>query len=531
MNTAYLKDRRILTLFAIIAVLAILDYTYGIHLGQEFIGGTQIPVTLTQPVNSSTMLAVQGALTQRASTFGLKQVVAQPVGDSLIYLKIATVSQSEINQTIGIIESQGTFQGVVAGRDAVNGTGILHGSIGQIPPQQLNATVVEWAVDFYLTQNAAEYFAKQAFGQANQPLYLFLDRPVGAVVLINASQLGGRSSALSASQALNIMQQVLRLGNESIPVMSVSSSNTSISNVENFFATNKGKYIEVIASANINSSLISFLKSENLTVKLESAANMTPQYITLNSTSQIAGAGRTINSWPAVGLLSAPVLNPQVTNGNVTQSYQISGTSPSNLTLTGKINFAQNQTKQIASVLSGGALPVAVVVGTPTTFPASLGRHTLYVSAEAGIIAVIAVSAFIIIKYRKLFLVVPILLTTFAELFIIFSVIGLVGTIDLAAVAGMVAVVGTGVDAQIIITDELLVRRAGGESSTKSLLGNAFYIIWMDAALLIIAMLPLFFSTTLVDVIGFSESTIIGALLGVLITRPAYSAILSKHFS
>jgi preprotein translocase subunit SecD len=53
----------------------------------------------------------------------------------------------------------------------------------------------------------------------------------------------------------------------------------------------------------------------------------------------------------------------------------------------------------------------------------------------------------------------------------------------------------------------------------------------MDAALLIIAMLPLFFSTSLVTVVGFSESTIIGAILGILVTRPAYSAILERHYS
>ncbi|MGI0133458.1 MAG: hypothetical protein ACREBW_00670, partial [Candidatus Micrarchaeaceae archaeon] len=379
MNTSYLKDRRILTLFAIVAILAILDYSYGIHYGIEFVGGTQIPVTLTQAVNTSTMQALQSDLQQRASTFGLKQVNTEPIGDSLIYLQIATVSQSEINQTINIIEQQGRFQGIVSGKEAVNGTGILHGSIGQVPPQQFNGSVVEWAVNFYLTQQAANFFAKQAFGQANQPLYLFLDRPLSAVVLINSSLLGDKSLALSPAQALTIMQQTLRAGNQSIPVLSVSNNNASISSIENFFATSNGKYTEVIASSNINSSLISLLESENYTVKLESNANMTPDYIRINQSGSLVATTTIINAWPVVGLLSAPVLNPQVTNGNVTQSYQISGPSPSNLSLTGKVNFAQNQTKLIASILSGGALPVSVVVGTPTTFPASLGKHFLYV--------------------------------------------------------------------------------------------------------------------------------------------------------
>jgi preprotein translocase subunit SecD len=78
----------------------------------------------------------------------------------------------------------------------------------------------------------------------------------------------------------------------------------------------------------------------------------------------------------------------------------------------------------------------------------------------------------------------------------------------------MIAVIGTGVDAQIIISDEVL-NKTHADMTMKSRLGNAFYIVWADAILLIIAMLPLFFSTSLVSVIGFSESTIIGALLGV----------------
>ena len=164
-----------------------------------------------------------------------------------------------------------------------------------------------------------------------------------------------------------------------------------------------------------------------------------------------------VNTWPATGLLSAPILNPGVTNGNISQGYVISGAAPSTLPLPAKIAYAQNQSKTITSILQGGALPVLVIVGTPTLTPPTIGSKFESVSLIALIIAVFAISAIIVFRYKKLFLIAPILLTTFAELFIILSIIGLIGTIDLAAVAGMIAVIGTGVDAQIIITDELLV--------------------------------------------------------------------------
>ena len=173
-----------------------------------------------------------------------------------------------------------------------------------------------------------------------------------------------------------------------------------------------------------------------------------------------------LESWPIVGLLSAPVLNPSITNGSTGDSYEISGAAPSTLSSADQLLFADNQTKTIASILNGGALPVAIIAGTPTTIPPTLGQRFLYISGITGLIAIAFVSLFIMLRYRKIFLIAPILITTFMELFIIVSIIGLVGTLDLAAVAGMIAVVGTGVDAQIIITDEMLGRN-GGERIRK----------------------------------------------------------------
>ena len=261
----------------------------------------------------------------------------------------------------------------------------------------------------------------------------------------------------------------------------------------------------------------------NVSVQEESKVNMTPQYLQISTNQTI------IESWPAVGLLSSPLLNPGITNGTISESYQITGVAPSTISPSARIAYANNQSKQIASILSGGALPVGVVVNTPTTLSSTLGKSAFEVSILALILAMIFVSVMIVIRYRRIFLIGPILLTTLMELFIIVSIIGLVGTIDLAALAGMIAVVGTGIDAQIIITDEIISKEKE-KSSSRVVMSHAFYIVWMDAILIVVAMLPLFFSTSLTQVVGFSESTIIGALMGVLITRPAYGAIVSRHF-
>ncbi len=149
---SYLKDRRIWPLIIIVVALAILDFHYGIHFGIEFVGGTQIPITLEHPVNVTTMSGLLSALQGRVSTFGLKEITVEGVGDSDVYLTIPTVTQSEINQTITIIESQGKFDGIVNGKEAINGSGILKGSIGQLAPQQIEQ---QRFVGGYLLHNAA----------------------------------------------------------------------------------------------------------------------------------------------------------------------------------------------------------------------------------------------------------------------------------------------------------------------------------------------------------------------------------------
>lgn len=529
MITPYLKDFRIVFLIVLIALLLVLDILYGgpngLHLGVEFIGGTQIPVQLEHSVDPSTMGSLLTILQSRLSTFGLKQITVQGLGDSEVYVTIPSVTPAEVQSTIAVIESQGVFQGIVNGKEALNGSGLLTGTIGAEQPIVSN-NGTQWSVSFFITQDAANKFAKVVFGQANQPLYMFLDRPTNAIVLLNSSILTSAATTsvgLNQTAELNQLEQATTLTNQNIPIEIFNPDLSNAASVLSFFKLNRGKYSQVVLTRDSPARLVANLTAQNYTLDYVTPQNMTPVFTSLNISS-IA-----IEDWPAVGLLSSPVLNPGITNGSVGQSYAISGVAPATLSPAAQLAYANNQSTTIAGILNGGALPVHVIVGVPTTIPATLGSHFELISVIALLVAILAVSMTVAIRYRKLFLVVPIILTTMAELFIIVSVIGLIGTIDLAAVAGMIAVVGTGVDAQIIITDEVLT--GSSERGVKLKLSNAFFIIWADAGLLVIAMMPLLFSTTLITIIGFAESTILGVLFGAFITRPAYGAILSRHYS
>jgi preprotein translocase subunit SecD len=103
-------------------------------------------------------------------------------------------------------------------------------------------------------------------------------------------------------------------------------------------------------------------------------------------------------------------------------------------------------------------------------------------------------------------------------------------TIDLPTIGGLVAVIGTSVDHQIIIADETL--RGEKERRTYSMkekIKRAFFIIFGAAATTIAAMLPLMFlGVGLVR--GFAITTIVGVLVGILVTRPAYAKIVEAIF-
>ena len=101
-------------------------------------------------------------------------------------------------------------------------------------------------------------------------------------------------------------------------------------------------------------------------------------------------------------------------------------------------------------------------------------------------------------------------------------------TIDLAAIAGIIAAVGTGVDDQIVIADEIVSGKKRKEAiSLKEQIKRAFFIIFVAYATGIASMIPLFWAGAGLFT-GFALTTILGISIGVFITRPAFAAIIEN---
>ena len=148
-------------------------------------------------------------------------------------------------------------------------------------------------------------------------------------------------------------------------------------------------------------------------------------------------------------------------------------------------------------------------------------------SLLVGILAVLAVSLVVYGRYRRPEVAAPMVLTALSEVYLLLGFVAFVQyPLNLSHIAGFIAVIGTGVDDLVIIADEILQQ---GDVATgrvfQSRFRKAFWVIGAAAATTIVAMTPLTV-LSLGDLSGFAIITIVGVLIGVFITRPAYGDIL-----
>jgi len=186
---------------------------------------------------------------------------------------------------------------------------------------------------------------------------------------------------------------------------------------------------------------------------------------------------------------------------------------------------ALNNMKRLQTILITGSLPVKLNIEKTDSISPVLGKEFIKNALFIGLLAVLAVSSVIFIRYRKLQVSIPMLVTISSEVVIVLGVASLIGwNLDLAAIAGIIIAVGTGVDHQIVITDETLT----GQSKIydwKRRIKNAFFIIMGAYFTTVVAMIPLL-SAGAGLLKGFAITTIIGVSVGVFITRPAYASII-----
>ncbi len=191
------------------------------------------------------------------------------------------------------------------------------------------------------------------------------------------------------------------------------------------------------------------------------------------------------------------------------------------------VDDALQEMRKLQTILLTGSLPVKLEFAKFNTVSPILGKSFVKNAFLVAFAAILGVALVIYLRYRNFKILIPVMITSISEVIAILGFAALFEwNLDLVAIAGIIAAVGTGVDDQILITDEIL-SKSGQYYNWKQRIKRAFFIIMSAWATTVFAMIPLWYAGAGL-VKGFAVVTIVGVTVGVLVTRPAFAAIAER---
>ncbi|HLC36509.1 MAG TPA: hypothetical protein VJK05_02785 [archaeon] len=524
-----------LLLFLVIFSLGII-FIKGISFGIDFNGGTLFEIQLAESVKDPQKVdQIQSTIEQRLDATGLTDKKVNAIGSEasgyeFIQAQIAITDPAEVQRIESIILTQGKFEVMVDGSLALQGEEIL--SVVKDPSKGYGfydqGEFLQWVLPFTLTEEGARNFSKTIFHKCKRigitntgndfdctKAYFFIDRPVNSIIVLSQGlfeedalllQQGNLNLNFSAGTSVNEL-----LLNSNVPFLAFSESLTEEDmNKLNALAL-ENRYAVIPESLNKE------IKDELTSIGFE-----------LREFPEIQGEPWL---WRALGARSIISLSESITNDSPYVENFEQAVIQSSLVIQGSASTpaeAKKNLDDLVILLESGSLPVGVIDVSKTIISPSFGAESLNVSMLIGAIALIVVALVLFIRYRITKIVVPIILTGFSEVVLVLGFASIINyNLDLAAIAGILAAVGTGVDDQIIITDELLKGRKEAAGNLLAKIAAAFFIIIATASTTIATMAPiLLFGLGLGKLVGFAIMTISGVLIGILITRPAYAEIM-----
>lgn len=145
--------------------------------------------------------------------------------------------------------------------------------------------------------------------------------------------------------------------------------------------------------------------------------------------------------------LSAPAVEGPISGGKC----QITG------------NYGSEEAMNIAALIRGGALPVALKEVETQNVGPSLGMEAAKVSVIAGIIGIVLIMVIMLVTYRGMGLTADIALLLYV-LLVLWTMVALKGVLTLPGIAGIILSVGMAVDANVIIFARIKEENSNGKS-------------------------------------------------------------------
>jgi preprotein translocase subunit SecD len=515
----------------------------GLKYGVDFSGGTAFQIVLEEPVPAEDFTSITSVISRRLDWAGLKDIKVTPSGNQYIVAQIAESDADEISNLKSLLLKQGKFEAILDGETLFIGEDIK--TIYKDPARGYGALKIDssgnsqWTLPFLLSSQASKKFAEMTFHKCEATgfdsqleydcakTYFFVDRPVNSIIIMdNDLYLEEENVPISPDRIETSyipIDELISQINTNYYVVDSNLSDVQISELQEDFNIFK----KAIVASTVSNSVIEELKNIGYKVEIRNKPENEPWI------------------WNITGLKSIISLTENVTNMNAPTIESPKFQTFSILSITGgasSVKEAQEKLANLEVILESGSLPIPIESISTESISPNLGSEFLNNSLLIGLFALLTVAIVLFIRYRIIRLTIPILLAGASEIFILLGILSLMNfRLDLAAVAGILATIGTGVDHEIIITDSIFKRKNKKENdnddhdvheSLLSKIKNSFFIVFAAASTTMATMIPvIFFNVGLSKLVGFAITIILGTLIGIIVTRPLYAEFAKKIIS
>ena len=200
-------------------------------------------------------------------------------------------------------------------------------------------------------------------------------------------------------------------------------------------------------------------------------------------------------------LITAPVIREAITGG----SGQISG------------NFTNESANNLAIILKSGSLPTEIKIIQEKQVGPSLGREGVEKGIYASLIALIAITLFMIAYYKVSGLFTA--LTIISCLGLLFALMSLLNTtLTLPGVIGIVLTIGMCVDANVLVFERIRENYKNNLENPKADGFGSAYVTILDSNLTTLFAAIFLFAFGFGPIRGFSISLIIGIISSLIVT-------------
>lgn len=476
------------------------------NLIQSIIGdlGTVVENGVKKAVSTGTVNEVTSILKARVDPTGLYGALFRSLGENLVLFEIAGLSPEEAETLLG---KPGRLEIFFEEELLLRGEDIV--SVYAPGPSTEREQTAD--LPFRLTDDGAVRFRDAAADKANYPTVIYIDRPADAIVVFDEEILGELPASLRYDPDEKMFKGTTAEGMEySLQVSAIGTSKDELSSqAQQFLEEQAGLKLKILLVGDLPLNIL-----ENF-----SSLYTIDHIYRLEEESAVEWIERACGVKSVITI--SPDLAADLAENKIAKELRITITRTS-------LDDAMNEARNLRVVLSE-RLPVEISYESETSIEARLGAEFLREALTAGIIALGGVWVLIYLRYRHRLIGFAIIGTMISELFITLGAASVLGwTIGLPELGGLIIVIGTGIDHQIIITDEVLRGGLPGAKvvSLRGRVSRAFAVIFVAVATTIAAMVSLAW-LGFGAMRGFALITLTGVLIAVLVTRPAYARIVS----